>query len=128
MARKKTNNPRNKHIDVRLTEEEFNHFKFKAASTGLTASEYIRNIGMSYPLKSMVDQLAVDELIKVRADFGRVGGLFKKWLVAQEGRTGNIGSKNYEDVNKIVEELELKQIEILRIAQKIMKGIRDEKR
>ncbi len=122
MARKKLLNPRTEHIDTRLTKEEFKIIKFKAASTGVSASEYLRNLGCNYPLKSMVDQLAVDELIQARADLGRVGGLFKKWLTDQEGRSGTLGNRSYEDINKIVDDLEIKERQLLDAAQKILKS------
>lgn len=110
------------HIDTRLTKQEFDTIKFKAAATGVSASEYLRSLGCNYPLKSMVDQLAVDELIQTRAALGRVGGLFKKWLSEQEGRSGNLGSRSYQDINKIVEDLESKQKQLLDAAQKILKS------
>ena len=121
MARKKSLKPRTEHIDTRLTKDEYDTIKFKAASTGVTASEYLRSLGVNYPLKSMVDQLAVDELIQARSDLGRLGGLFKKWLVDQEGRSGNIGSRNYEDINTIVSEIQTKQSQVLEIAQKLIR-------
>jgi hypothetical protein len=120
MARKKSLNPRTKHIDTRLTEREFKTIKFKAAATGVTGSEYLRSLGMNYPLKSMVDQLAVDELIKTRADLGRVGGLLKKWLSEQEGKSGNLGSKHYKEIDIVVENIEQKSNELLYLAKKIM--------
>lgn len=122
MARPKAKNPCTKRITVWGTEKEHDTIKFKAAATGVSTSEYLRSLGCNYPLKSMVDQLAVDELIQARADLGRVGGLFKKWLVEQEGRSGNLGSRSYEDINKIVEDLESKQKILLEAAQKILRS------
>ena len=123
MARGKSKNPRKHHIDTRLTLDEFETIKFKAKCTGITASEYLRSLGMNYPLKSMVDQLAVDEMVKAKNDLGRLGGLFKKWLVDQEGRTGNIGSMSYEDINNLVSDLEKKSIELLEVAKTIMRKV-----
>ena len=110
------------HIDTRLTKQEFDTIKFKAAATGVSASEYLRSLGCNYPLKSMVDQLAVDELIQTRSDLGRVGGLFKKWLSDQEGRSATLGSRSYEDINKIVEDLESKQEILLDAAKQLLKS------
>ena len=120
MARKKSTNPRTEHIDTRLTKDEYDTIKFKAASTGVSASEYLRRLGVNYSIKSMVDQLAVDELIKAKNDLGRLGGLFKKWLVDQEGRTGNIGSRNYEEINSLVNDLEEQSKKLLEIAKEVM--------
>lgn len=122
MARPKSDNPRKKNITVWLTDQEKDLIETKSKMTGLKASEYLRSLGCNYPLKSMVDQLAVDELIQTRSDLGRVGGLFKKWLTDQEGRSGNLGRRSYEDINKIVEDLESKQKQLLDAAQKILKS------
>ena len=120
MARPESKDKREKHIDTRLTVREFETIKFKAGATGVTGSEYLRSLGMNYPLKSMVDQLAVDELIQTRADLGRVGGLFKKWLSEQEGKSGKIGNRNYEEIDLLVDDIEQKANELLYIAKKIM--------
>jgi hypothetical protein len=124
MARPKSDNPRKKNITVWVSEKEKKDIELKGKMAGLKASEYLRSLGCNYPLKSMVDQLAVDELIQARSDLGRLGGLFKKWLSDQEGRSGNIGSRSYEDINKIVGDLEVKQKQLLEVAYKIMKGIK----
>ncbi len=112
---------RTHHIDSRLTLQEYQVITSKAKATGYTASEYMRRVACSYPLKSMVDQLAVNELLQTRADLGRVGGLFKKWLVAQEGRTGTLGSRSYQEIDNIVSKIEASQERLLNIAENIIK-------
>lgn len=120
MARNKSDNPRTKHIDTRLTVEEYETIKRKAYTTGVSSSEYLRSVGINYPLKSVVDQVALDELIKAKSDLGRVGGLFKKWLVNQDNKKVSLGSKNYKEIDLIVEELEKKQILLLEYAKKLV--------
>ena len=122
IPRRRSTIRRTYHIDTRLTKQEFDTIKFKAAATGVSASEYLRSLGCNYPLKSMVDQLAVDELIQARSDLGRVGGLFKKWLSEQEGRSGKIGSKNYKEVDDLVLDLESKQEILLDAAKQLLKS------
>ena len=124
MARGKSKNPRKHHIDTRLTLDEFETIKFKAKSTGITASEYLRSLGMNYPLKSMVDQLAVDELIKARADLGRLGGLFKKWLVDNDKTNTRLGSRTREDINTLVESIEKEMEELKEISLRVMRDTR----
>ena len=120
MARPKSKIKREKHIGIWTTQNEYKKILIKAKMTGLRVAPYLRNLGMNYPLKSMVDQLAVDELIQTRADLGRVGGLFKKWLSEQEGKSGNLGNRNYKEIDLIVDDIEQKANELLYIAKKIM--------
>ena len=122
MRLSKEKQKRTHHIDSRLTLQEYQVITSKAKATGYTASEYMRRVACGYPLKSMVDQLAVNELLQTRADLGRVGGLFKKWLVAQEGRTGTLGSRSYQEIDNIVSKIEAGQEILLNIAENIIKA------
>jgi len=122
MRLSKEKQKRTHHIDSRLTLQEYQVITSKAKATGYTASEYMRRVACGYPLKSMVDQLAVNELLQTRADLGRVGGLFKKWLVAQEGRTGTLGSRSYQEIDNIVSKIEAGQERLLNIAENIIKA------
>ncbi|MDR1345263.1 MAG: hypothetical protein LBK03_00975, partial [Bacteroidales bacterium] len=54
--------------------------KGQAAKAGLSVAEYLRKVGMGYPIKSVVDREQIAELSKCRADLGRLGGLLKLWL------------------------------------------------
>ena len=122
MPRKKTENPRKYHIDTRLTLEEYEKIKFKAKSTGVSASEYLRSIGIGYPLTSKVDQLAIDQLLRAKADLGRLGGLFKLWLTSNEDykEAAQIGSRNYENIDKLVSDIEKKEEELINIAKELL--------
>ena len=120
-APKETKQKRTHHIDSRLTSEEYQMIVSKAKATGYTASEYMRRVACGYPLPSMVDQLAVNELIQTRADLGRLGGLFKKWLTENEKTRVALGSKSYKEVDSIVSKILEDQKRLLNIAEKIIK-------
>jgi len=109
-----------KHIDSRLTEEEYEVISMKAKMTGLSNSAYMRNLAMHYPLKSVVDQVALSELIKAKSDLGRLGGLFKLWLEGENGTWGNLGDRRYEDISDLVDDLIAKEDELLQIARKLL--------
>jgi len=110
-----------KHIDVRVSELEYEKIVLKAKMTGLNNSAYLRNLGMNYPIKSTVDQLALSELIKIKGDLGRIGGLFKLWLDGENGNWGNLGSRKYENIDELVDDLIVKERELLEIAQRLLK-------
>lgn len=112
---------REKQINIRLTELEYQELTQKAEGYGLTLSRYLRDLGMNYPMTCIVDQKAVHGLLKVAGDMGRLGGLFKHWLVQNEDSKMNFSQKrSYEDINKIVDEILDLQILLKQEALKIM--------
>ena len=121
MARPRMKNPRKKNVTVWVDKDEKNLIENQAKMTGLKSSSYLRALGCNYPLKSMVDQLAVDELIKARADLGRIGGLFKKWLVANERTNTELGSRKRKEINSLVNDIETEMEDLKAIALRIMR-------
>lgn len=116
---------RTEHIDTRLTVDEFNKISEKAKNVGLTKSEYLRNLGMNYPLKSIIDQQALSELIKTKADLGRLGGLFKLWLADNTVDKFDFSDKRtYKNIDDLVDEIELLTKEINKYALQIIKNIK----
>lgn len=71
-------------IYVWVLPEEKQAIETKARQCGLSTSAYLRAIGLSLPVKSVLDQEAVADLVKVNADQGRLGGLLKMWLTNDE--------------------------------------------
>jgi hypothetical protein len=115
---------RQAHIMVRVTDEEKEKLKLKAAMCGHSAPSYIRNLALAYPLRSMVDQYAVDQLIRSRADLGRLGGLFKLWLTKnQDNKILKLGDHTFEDVEALVQEIESKQEKLLEYAKVLIHSI-----
>ena len=111
---------RNKYINTRCTDKEYGEIKEKASNAGLSSSAYLRNLGMNYPLKSVVDQRALSELVKCKSDLGRLGGLFKLWLEGENGTWGNLGDRRYEDISDLVDDLIAKEDELLQVARKLL--------
>lgn len=111
---------KSKYINTRLTEIEYEKIKEKASNTGLSSSAYLRNLGMNYPIKSTVDQRALSELVKCKADLGRLGGLFKLWLESENGTWGDLGDRRYEDISDLVDDLIAKEDELLQIARELL--------
>ena len=101
--RKAKESLKTKHIDVRLSEVEFEQIALKAKMSGLKNAAYLRNLGMNYPIKSTVNQLALSELIKCRADLG----------VLRERLED-------ENMNQFLKDLFDKENELLEIARKLL--------
>lgn len=119
-VKKESKKLKNRYINTRCTDREYEEIKEKAANTGLSSSAYLRNLGLNYPIKSVVDQRALSELVKCRADLGRLGGLFKLWLESENGRWGNLGDRRYEDISDLVDDLIAKESELLEIARQLL--------
>ena len=74
---------RNRPLKVVVSERERAEIETRAAATGLSVSAYLRNLGLGFQPHSTLDQEAILALLKVNADQGRLGGLFKLWLSGQ---------------------------------------------
>jgi hypothetical protein len=71
---------RNRPLKVFVSERERAEIETRAATTGLSVSAYLRNLGLGFQPHSTLDHEAILVLLKVNADQGRLGGLFKLWL------------------------------------------------
>ena len=74
---------RKRPLKVFVSERERADIETRAAATGLSVSAYLRNLGLGFQPHSTLDQQAILALLKVNADQGRLGGLFKLWLSGQ---------------------------------------------
>lgn len=110
-----------KQINLRVTKEEYEILSSKANNYGLTISRFLRDISMNYPVTCTIDQKAAQELLNIAGDLGRLGGLFKHWLVKTEETKPNFSkTKNYDDIDKIVNEILDLQILLKNQALKII--------
>ncbi|EAI7269733.1 TPA: DNA transfer protein [Campylobacter jejuni] len=95
-----------KQVNIRLTFEEYNFLVEKAQNHGLTLSRYMRDLSMNYPITCIVDQKVARDLLLVAGDIGRLGGLFKHWLVNnEEQKTSFSKTKSYQDIDDIVDQI-----------------------
>ncbi|MFS2012024.1 conjugal transfer protein TraJ [Azospirillum sp. CT11-132] len=77
---------RNRPLRVVVSPRERAQIETQAKVTGLSVSAYLRSVGLGYQPRSVVDLDAVERLINVNADLGRLGGLLKLWLTDTPGR------------------------------------------
>ncbi|MFY4691204.1 plasmid mobilization protein [Campylobacter jejuni] len=95
-----------KQVNIRLTLEEYNFLVEKAQNYSLTLSRYMRDLSMNYPITCIVDQKVARDLLLVAGDIGRLGGLFKHWLVNnEEQKTSFSKTKSYQDIDDIVDQI-----------------------
>ena len=56
------------------------------ATTGLSASTYLRTLGMGFEPRSILDHQHVSDLLNECGNLGRLGGLLKLWLTDKPGQ------------------------------------------
>ena len=78
--RQKTNRKDYQPLKVYCFPDERQTIEQQARSTGLSKSSYLLHVGMGYPIRSIVDNHQVEELVTINGDLGRLGGLLKLWL------------------------------------------------
>ena len=76
---------RNRPLKVYVTENERTALAEAARSAGLSVSDFLRRVGLGVRVRSLLDQDHVREVMRARADLGRLGGLLKMWLADRPG-------------------------------------------
>jgi hypothetical protein len=116
---------RNAHIMVRVTEEEKEQIRFKATMTGYPrrTGTYMRKAALNLPLRSVVDEAAVDALLQSRADLNRLGGLLKLWITKNaDDPTLTLGKRTFADVDELLSTIEAQGQTLLEYAKRLMKS------
>jgi hypothetical protein len=98
---------RNRPLRVFVSERERAEIETRAAATGLSVSAYLRNLGLGFQPHSTLDQEAILALLKVNADQGRLGGLFKLWLSRQSAP-----SADTTEIQKLLVDIEECQLKL----------------
>ncbi|WP_428561463.1 MAG: plasmid mobilization protein [Solidesulfovibrio sp. DCME] len=91
-----------------LTPEEYGKIIESADRTGLSLSTFAKRVCLGLPVPSLENQMARRELLKVNADLGRLGGLFKLCLSEKEGPLVSL----HQEVRRVLREIEARQREV----------------
>lgn len=76
---------RNRTLRVVVNDDERRVIEEAARAAGLSVSAYLRSLGVGHQPASAMDHAAIDSLIRVAGDQGRLGGLLKLWLADRPG-------------------------------------------
>jgi hypothetical protein len=74
------------HLQVVVNNLEREEIRKRAGAAGLSVSAYLRSCALHHRTTSVLDHRAVNDLVKVAGDQGRLGGLLKLWLLERPGR------------------------------------------
>lgn len=81
---------RKKQIMTRLTDAELQQFQRRVKKSGLSQGEYLRSAALTGQIvineRSEIDVAILDEIVKIRAELGRQGGLLKMVIKPNEGQ------------------------------------------
>jgi len=102
--------PRQNRLDVWVTSEEKQAIEANAARVCMSRSEYLRALGLGYQPKGRFDIEAIERLVKIHGDQGRLGGLLKLWLSEKAGEGASV-----KDVRGLLEQIESLQIVLARL-------------
>jgi hypothetical protein len=105
-------------IQVRATPQEKAELKSRASEFGVSVGELCRRAIFSSVPKSLADQNAIHELAVLRADLGRMGGLFKGWLVGSFSQPVPT-LKTSGDVIRLLREIEAAQKLVVEAVNKV---------
>ena len=96
-----------------VTKKEYSQIKQLAKQTGCSVSEYIRRVLTGQRIESKLDQEAFLSALKVNADLGRLGGVFKHYLAQ--------GFKNVPpgEIRKVLHDIEDRQRQLKPVISKI---------
>ena len=76
-----------------------------ALATGKSVSEYMRNVSIGYRVQSNVNAEQARELIRLKGDMGRLGGLLKLLLSNEERFDGMTGERLQFETMKLLDEI-----------------------
>lgn len=69
-----------------------------ARAAGMSLSMFMRNVGMGYHVRGVIDQDMVLRLAKINGDQGRLGGLLKLWLTNDE----KLGREDPDQMRRVI--------------------------
>lgn len=111
---------RKQHLRVPVFEHEKRDIEESARAAGLSVAAYLRQLGLGFEVRGILDYEKVDELAKISADLGRLGGLLKMWLSNDE-RLQQFSEAQIEKTIKVaMERIEEGQEEMSRVMQAVL--------
>jgi uncharacterized protein (UPF0128 family) len=91
-----------------LTPEEYKRIQEHADRAGLSLSTFAKRVCLGQPTPSLEKQHARRDLLRINADLGRLGGLFKLCLSEKDAPTRTM----HQEVRRVLREIEARQREL----------------
>ena len=116
---KKSSRQRICRFQVLLLPSEAVAIKSHAANCGMSASAYLRDLGLHYQPKTILDFKAASQLAKVNGDQGRLGGLLKMWLTNNDGWQALAKEQALPTIHQLLQDIQSMQALLLETAKKV---------
>jgi hypothetical protein len=110
-----------RHLRVPVLPDEEVAIKQNAGAAGLTVAAYLRNVGLGYQIKGIVDNNEVEKLAKINGDLGRLGGLLKLWLTNDE-RTAHFSEATLRAVLSRIVDSQDRMVEVMALIVRPREG------
>jgi hypothetical protein len=107
-----------RHLRVRVLPDEEAAIKRNAAAAGLSIAAYLRNVGIGYEIRGILDHQRVHDLALVNGDLGRLGGLLKLWLT-NDARTADFSPAT---IRALLAKIVATQDDLRAVMTKVVRG------
>ena len=107
--------PDKKIVRSYLTATEYERLTQTAKITGLSISRFIRNVCLGYQVSSFEHEKFKLELLKTRADLGRMGGLFKMALSTPD----RFNTSDQARLRELLDQIAQRQNELKALVQRL---------
>jgi hypothetical protein len=105
-------------VKTYLAPEEYQQILDSSTQTGLSLSCFVKRVCLGQPAPNRETQQRQREMLKVNADLGRLGGLFKLWLSITDPPEPELRP----EVRRILREIEARQRELKAAILSMAKG------
>ena len=99
---------RKRPIKVYVSVRERSEIERRAAGANLPASTLMRMLALGFIPRAAFDRQAIEALIRLHADQGRLGGLLKLWLTERKGEAVSASA-----VRAVLQKIESLQAELV---------------
>jgi hypothetical protein len=103
-------------VKVYCLPEERAQLLANAKAARKSMSTYLLNVGLGYQVRGVLDGRRVEELLRINADLGRLGGLLKLWLTNDE-RTAIFGAST---IRALLAKIEATQDQVLDVVRTVL--------
>lgn len=97
-------------IKVYVSTSERKKIEQHAVASSKHPSTFLREVGLGSVPKSRFDREAIQKLVKLHADQGRLGGLLKLWLSTKKGEGADASN-----IRSVLQQIESLQMELAKV-------------
>lgn len=113
------------HVKIWCSADEKAALEAAAKASGLSASTYLRVLGLGHEPRPLIDIEQARELVRVNGDLGRLGGLLKLWLTDDAKLEEYSSEMATRIIRGVLAKIEANQEELSVIIRKVLRSRQD---